>query len=568
MSVTTETVLAPAERLGHVLRAADAFEPARLARWDEAEEFPDDACRVLDDFGLAGYYVPASHGGRLGDLAGLVELLRAVARCDLTVAIAHGKTFLGAVSTWVAGTPEQAAWLGRAVLDGDVVSWGLTEWGHGSDLMAGELTATRCAGGWRLDGAKWLINNATRGHQVCVLARTAPEGGPRGFSLFMVDKRRLAPDSYRCLPKEHTHGIRGADISGIAFDGAVVPADAVVGDLGTGVETVLKALQLTRTVCASLSLGAADHALRLTADLVADREVYGKRMIDLPRVRVLLGRVCASLLLAEVTSTVAARSASTLTGELSVVSAITKALVPSLVEDLLDEAGDLLGVRSYLTEAYAEGMFAKLERDHRIVGLFDGSTLVNRSALIAQFPVLARRYRQGRYDAEGVAAAAGLDVPLAEPDVTGLRLLSTEGCSIVATLPTVVERVRDQVAAGALPPVVGDAAERLLAATEDLHRELVGYVSAPRDVDPAAFGLAERYELCFAGAACLQVWVHNRAAPGRWRDGVWLRACLDRVLALLGAAVEPDDEAYDQLTENYLGTAGAFDVGGLAGGHR
>ena len=54
---------------------------------------------------------------------------------------------------------------------------------------------------WRLDGEKWLINNATRGQLMCVLARTDPAGGPRGFSLFLVDKRELADGSFRCLPK-------------------------------------------------------------------------------------------------------------------------------------------------------------------------------------------------------------------------------------------------------------------------------------------------------------------------------------------------------------------------------
>lgn len=89
--------------------------------------------------------------------------MRAVARRDLTVAVAHGKTFLGAVSVWVGGTRRQAEELAGLVMDGAAVSWGLTERDHGSDLMAGETVARPDTDGYLVSGEKWLINNASRG---------------------------------------------------------------------------------------------------------------------------------------------------------------------------------------------------------------------------------------------------------------------------------------------------------------------------------------------------------------------------------------------------------------------
>ncbi|MFJ1616885.1 acyl-CoA dehydrogenase family protein [Streptomyces sp. NPDC088249] len=55
-----------------------------------------------------------------------------------------------------------------------------------------------------------------------------------------------------------------------------------MGEVGDGIETVLKALQLTRTVCVSLSLGAADTALRIAVDYARDRILYSRRLIELP----------------------------------------------------------------------------------------------------------------------------------------------------------------------------------------------------------------------------------------------------------------------------------------------
>ena len=46
--------------------------------------------------GLPRLYVPAEFGGALTRYDELVAALQAVARRDLTVAIGHGKTFLGA----------------------------------------------------------------------------------------------------------------------------------------------------------------------------------------------------------------------------------------------------------------------------------------------------------------------------------------------------------------------------------------------------------------------------------------------------------------------------------------
>src|SRR5436853_533617 len=79
---------------------------------------------------------------------------------------------------------------------------------HGSDLLATETEARREGAGFRLFGRKWLINNGTRARQRVVLARTDARGGPRGFSLFLVDAQELRAGTLVPLPKIRTLGIR------------------------------------------------------------------------------------------------------------------------------------------------------------------------------------------------------------------------------------------------------------------------------------------------------------------------------------------------------------------------
>lgn len=537
------------------------FAPAQIAELDRREAFPADACRALDEAGVSRCYVPVRYGGRLERFPELVTLWRAIARCDLTVAVAHGKTLLGAISVWIAGTPKQAARLGGEIAGGAVVSWGLTERGHGSDLLAGELSAVRTATGYRLDGEKWLINNATRGQLISILARTHPAGGPRGFSLLLVDKRRLAPGSYQCLDKELTHGIRGADISGIAFHGAEVPADALIGREGDGIQIVLEALQLTRTACVGLSLGAADHALRLAAGFATQHWLYGRRLDQLPHARRTLGQAATALLVAEAVAEVASRSIHALPGELSVSSAIAKALVPTLADELIGLLGELLGARAFLTGVYEHGAFAKLERDHRIVAIFDGSTVVNRNALINQFPGLARAARTSRCDEAGLTVAATLGAPLAEFDPKRLQLISASGCTVVQALPRAIAEAREHVESGAIPAEIGELAVQLGVAAAEVQAELAATSPSLRDVPAASFALAARYELCFAGAACLQLWLRNvgratnaagTTTAALWRDALWLEASLRFVVARLrlgavGAA--SGDPVHDRIAD-------------------
>lgn len=122
------------------------------------------------------------------------------------------------------------------------------------------------------------------------------------------------------------------------------------------------------------------------------------RLIDLPKARRTLADAAADVLVGEALALVASRSVHTLTGELSITAAVTKYLVPTGTEGVIAELTRLLGARAFLKDVYAGGMFQKIDRDHRIVGLFDGNTLVNLNSLISQFRSLVRAYRRGLGD--------------------------------------------------------------------------------------------------------------------------------------------------------------------------
>ncbi|WP_156755318.1 acyl-CoA dehydrogenase [Actinokineospora pegani] len=536
-----------AERLEGVLGDPgdpdSVFSHRACAAYDDADAFPAEICAELDGFDLASRYVPTAFGGRLADYQDCVQTMRMVARRDVTVAVAHGKTYLGAVSAWVGGSQEQAERVGALVRSGTPMSWALTEQAHGSDLLAGGVTATRTETGYRLDGEKWLINNATRGGALCVLARTDVNGGPRGFSVLIVEKDKLDPASHTPVPKQRTHGIRGADISGIAFDGALVGHDDLVGREGTGLESVLKGLQLTRTLCCALSLGASDHALGIATRFAGQRRLYGRALAGLPAARHALATAYADHLLIEAVSVVGSRAIQALTGEMSVMSAAVKYLVPTRTEATIAALRKLLGARSLLRDVHEDGAFGKNERDHRIVSLFDGNTLVCLNGLVNLFSILTRTAEQGAVpDAGGLALAASVTEPLEPVDHKKLSLLPRRGSSVLLALPSAVAEVEAMAVLDADLAPLAAAARSLLDTLDGVYAAMRGLPPAPVNVPPASFAVARRLAACLGGAAVLHLWLRSHAAalaePGPstplWRGGVWPTLALDRLLAMAG----------------------------------
>ncbi|GIH21405.1 acyl-CoA dehydrogenase family protein [Rugosimonospora africana] len=533
------------------------FSYARCLELDEREAFPAAICRMLEQLRLHHYYVPDRYGGRLSSYEVVLQLVRLLARRDLTVAIGHCATFLGAVSAWVGARDEQARRLAREVLDGTPMSWGLTERQHGSDLLAGDLVAVRDDDGFRLRGEKWLINNATRARIVSVLARTADAGDPRGFDVLLLDKAHLAPGHFTCLPKVRTHGIRGADISGIVCEDVRVPLAAQVGSAGSGIEIVLKGLQLTRTMCAGLAIGATDQALRIAVGWARDHRTDEGRLLDLPPVRRILVDAYTELLGAEALAIAAARSIHHHPAELSVISAVVKVLAPTRLQAAVGSLGTILGSAAMVTDDPTALRYDKIMRDGRLIGLFDGNTVVNLNAIIHQFPNLVRGFRRGAEWPDSVDTHdLTREVPAFDPG--RLNLIARGGATVVRALPALVSQLGTL--AQTRPELASTLhlASRLEESARALHEHLSDLRPVPGPVPSHYFDAAARWSLCYLGSTALAVWLATHPHANQlttspiWRDAVWLDAVLGRTLASLGDPPAPDAETDDTLLTQLL----------------
>ncbi|HEY0098833.1 MAG TPA: acyl-CoA dehydrogenase [Pyrinomonadaceae bacterium] len=536
--------------LGDPQDGRNGFSFAQAVALDEGEEYPEQACALLDAWGLPDFYVPVQWGGRLRSYEELISLLRVVARRNLSVIVAHAKSFLGTVNVWTGGSPEQRKWLAGIVMEGKQVALAYHEKAHGGDVLATDVKAVRVAGGYRLSGEKWLVNNATRGVGLTVFARTAESGGPRGFSLFLVDKRALDPSSFEHLPRIKTLGVRGVDFSGICFRESFVSEDSLIGREGSALEQTLKAFQLTRIIIPALALGAADTALRSTLDFARTRALYGTRVAALPQARRTLVEAFLDLLIGDCLTTACARAMHQTPEQMRLYSAVVKYYVPQSLEETIERLGVVLGARHYLREGHWHGIFQKLLRDNKVLSIFHTGTLLNLTTIGVHLRDLAQHRARTAPQADTDAAELSMRLasifdlrhPLADFNPDGLSLYTRGRDDILNGLDLALSQLR------LLSPHTPDAdpllqcliaqTGRVLAqrqAADDEHRALAAQLGNNYSRAPEMFEQAERYCLLEAAACCVHLWLHNRETLGEFFGrGDWLVLSLERLLVRLG----------------------------------
>ncbi|MEC4812784.1 MAG: acyl-CoA dehydrogenase [Scytonema sp. PMC 1069.18] len=528
------------EYLGSPCNSDNEFSFKHSIELDEKEEYPEAIKTILEQWDFHHHYIPQIYGGKLKSYEELLSLMRLISRRDLTVAIGHGKTYLGSVCIWVGSEEEQKYKLAKVIKEQKQVSLGLTEKTHGSDLVANEVEAIEVEDGYLLSGEKWLINNATRGKAITVFAKTDNNGNSRSFSVFLVEKDKLDSSSYHHLDKIKTHGIRGADISGISFQNCLIPKESLIGKRGSGLEITLKSLQITRTICAGLSLGAADTGLRSTLDFALSRKLYGDSVFAIPHAQKLLVDAFLDILICDCVAIAVSRGLHIVTDQMSVWSAIVKYFVPTTVEKVLHNLSIVLGARYYLRETHWWGIFQKMVRDSAIVSLFDGSTVVNLHAIVLQLKYLAKQRERIDIDrrkelSKNLENIFSLDKPLPELNPNQLELFNRgndevlQGLDItLAELKTLQESA--EVESEVMERVITLSIDilNLLKKQDEILKNLPN--SKGHSEPPEFFELAQQYCNLFAASACIHMWIHNRTQLGDFfAKGEWLVLCLERL---------------------------------------
>ncbi|MEM1046531.1 MAG: acyl-CoA dehydrogenase family protein [Pseudomonadota bacterium] len=178
------------------------------------------------------------------------------------------------------GSPDQKQrWLPKLATGEYIGAIAMTEPGAGSDLQGVRTTAKKDGNHYVINGQKTFITNGQNANFIIVVAKTDPEKGAKGTSLFAVETDQV--EGFRRGRNLDKVGLKGQDTSELFFDEVRVPADALIGpEEGQGFVQLMTELPQERLLIAVQAMAMIERALNVTVDYVKERKAFGKAIID------------------------------------------------------------------------------------------------------------------------------------------------------------------------------------------------------------------------------------------------------------------------------------------------
>ena len=519
-----------------------------LLQADDQRQVPAATEELLQRAGLSAEFVPRELGGQLTAGDDLARVLRPVFRRDVALGFGYGVTSLFAASAvWAAGSPGQRRDTARRLLAGGRATILHREIAHANALLRDEFTARPTACGFVLGGGKDVVINAERAEVFVMYARTAAGRGPLSHSVLLLDPARLPPGGLRHGPRVPTAGMRGPRFSGLEFTDCPVGPQALVGQLGQGVQLELRTFQVNRGLILGTAVAGVDSVLRHALGAATDHRPGHRPARRWHRV---LAGVFADLLAGDAMALVVLRALTLLPDSSHLPAAAGKYAVPAVLRQDLEELATVLGSRGY-DRGPRYGGFQKLLRDLPVAGLGHAGTASCQAVLVPQLPVLARH--SWFQDPEPPAALFSPDQPHPGFDYRRLTLTGTHD-ALAATLVGAGERAAARRARG---PVWSALADLAAAFTTELRALRQACATLPDhaaagSVDPRACALADRYGLVVCAAACLGVHEAHHGTDTFLADPSWTTLALSRLAGRLGL---PQPDLPEDVTATVLAEA-------------
>jgi acyl-CoA dehydrogenase len=148
----------------------------------------------------------------------------------------------------------------------------VTEPFGGSDVAGMRTTAVKQGDTYVLNGSKTFITNGVYSDYMIVAAKTHPELGNKGISMFIVDSNTKGIS----VSKLDKLGWRASDTAEIAYDNVIIPASNLMGDEGKGFPYIMQHFALERLIMGVNAHARAEYALEYALQYMSERSTFGK----------------------------------------------------------------------------------------------------------------------------------------------------------------------------------------------------------------------------------------------------------------------------------------------------
>ena len=261
---------------------------------------------------------------------------------------------------------QKARWL-PGFASGEVIgALAMTEPGTGSDLQGIRTTATRDGNDWLINGQKTFISSGIMADLVVVAAKTDPDAGSRGFTLFVIERDTPGFERGRKLDKI---GLPSQDTSELFFENARIPDENRLGEEGRGLQYLMSHLPRERLGVSAKAIATTRAIFDITVEYCKERRAFNQSIADFQHIRFELAEMSTEI---DVAETYVDRSVLAYNeGKLSAVDAAKgKWYISELQKRVIDRCLQLHGGYGYMSE-YAVG---KAYVDTRIQTIYGGTT--------------------------------------------------------------------------------------------------------------------------------------------------------------------------------------------------
>lgn len=149
----------------------------------------------------------------------------------------------------------------------------ITERDSGSDVFSMKTRASKCDGGYIIDGEKRFVSLGSVADVALVFATTDPDLGKWGITAFLVDG---ATKGFSVGPSKQKMGLRTVPISDLVFDKCFVPEESRLGPEGSGVSLSTSFLEWERCCILASHLGAMERQLEQSVEFARSRRQFGQ----------------------------------------------------------------------------------------------------------------------------------------------------------------------------------------------------------------------------------------------------------------------------------------------------
>ncbi len=266
-------------------------------QWDEEGVFPREIFKKMGENGYLCTWADEKYGGVNGDF--LYDYILAAETHLKGINGGNVPLHCSVVVPYIdayANDEQKERWLPGCVSGDLITAIAMTEPGAGSDLVALRTKAVKDNDSYVLNGNKTFISNAEMCDLAIIAAKTDPNAGHKGISLFVVEKGTPGLSVGKQIPKI---GLHAGDTAELFLEDCRIPASNLLGEEGKGFLYLMQKLQQERLIVSVYNLYMAQRSLNLTLEYVEQRQLFGKKLSQFQNTQFVLAEIATEIELAK-----------------------------------------------------------------------------------------------------------------------------------------------------------------------------------------------------------------------------------------------------------------------------